>query len=742
VKKLTLITLKGREIPILRRLGELGVIQPKKIEKDLREFAKAQTEKVEEVYEMSDHLIRMWREISGLTAEEGRRRRELIQVLINLRGALYFIEKMQSSMPGLRVEDLAGAGAEGIRARLERLREEIGAIEENLMRALEGPAEPVGEEPSRIKLLAELRKKAASLLDELGLDAEAGYEELSIEEASTTLRLLSEEYHLIKSQLEKLMKEVGDLERVRGLLAELEKLGVKDLSAGEFENLSVVSGLVPRGRVDEAKGIVSGKPAVVEEERLADGRTFLIIACLREYARDLVNQLKLIGFEDLSDELRGLGDNVSEALKLVTKTLEDYRAKIQALFDQLEEFKKKNAGKLASLAKTLELHLKIEEVLANTARSENLRVIQGWVPADKIDQLSSELESLRREFNGSLAFYFEDPKPDEEVPTILKNPKLFKVFEPLVALYGWPGYGEIDPTVISGILWTIMFGVMFPDFGQGIVIIGLGLFFIYVFKGRLLGMNSKKIGRLMIGLGFSASFFGLLVGEFFLTEIQPLFPGLRAGWLEDPSGVIWLIKVAIFFGMAQILLAMSLSTLRELRSGKLLDAVLSHHGAVGVIAFVGFILTIFHFLGITVIPGILEFPELGIGALTSWPFFLMITGFAMIILRPFLARESLSLSLGNLFEVVIAFLANTFSYARIAGFAVVHAALAMAVHRMMHANLLMGIGMGLIFLNLFALSIELLVCIIQALRLLYYEFYSKFYEGSGMPYTPWRISES
>ena len=51
----------------------------------------------------------------------------------------------------------------------------------------------------------------------------------------------------------------------------------------------------------------------------------------------------------------------------------------------------------------------------------------------------------------------------------------------------------------------------------------------------------------------------------------------------------------------------------------------------------------------------------------------------------------------------------------------------------------MGIGVGIIFLNLFALTIEFLVCTIQALRLLYYEFMTKFYQGTGTPYTPWRL---
>jgi V/A-type H+-transporting ATPase subunit I len=79
------------------------------------------------------------------------------------------------------------------------------------------------------------------------------------------------------------------------------------------------------------------------------------------------------------------------------------------------------------------------------------------------------------------------------------------------------------------------------------------------------------------------------------------------------------------------------------------------------------------------------------------------------------------------------------SYARIAGFAIAHAAFALVVGELLHTNPALGIGLGLIFLNMFALTLELLVCMIQALRLLYYEFSTKFFKGTGVPYIPYRL---
>lgn len=624
--------------------------------------------------------------------------------------------------------------------KLSKLNEDIARLEAELMRLRERLIWLIGDEGSSLTLLNKLRDEVLKLRKELSVkEPDEGGEEVSLEEAEKILKEIAKAYNSIRKKLDQVQREIGRLRRLRSLLKDLIKVDFEPLEVGGYENIDLFIGLVEEDKLEYVRRAVSGKPIALDVVVLKNNRALISIACLKDYSEKLLNLLQSIGFEDLTSLLRGLPSDLHEAWRMTAERLEELKAKEKRLLEELENLRERAAPKLIAVYKSLELNLRIEEALAGSLRTEDLRIVQGWVPSDRVDWLTGKLNEIQRRIRGVIAYRFENPRPDESVPTLLKNPRIFKVFEPLVALYGWPGYGEIDPTVISGILWTIMFGVMFPDFGQGIVIIGLGLFFTHVFKGRFLGMNSKKIGRLMIWLGLSASFFGLLVGEFFLTEVQPLFPGLRAGWLEDPSRVTWLIKVAIFFGITQMLLGMILSTLRKLRSGEALDAVLSHHGAAGAVAFVGFILTAFHFLGITVIPGILEFPELGIRALMSWSFFLMIVGLVMIILRPFLAREPISLSLGNLLEVVIAFLANTFSYARIAGFAIVHAALAMVVHRMMRANLLMGIGMGLLFLNLFALSIELLVCMIQALRLLYYEFYSKFYEGSGAPYTPWRI---
>jgi len=595
----------------------------------------------------------------------------------------------------------------------------------------------------RLEILNALRNEVLRLREEFSIEVRAGaVGDMSLEEAKEDLDKITKEYNSIRERIEQLRAEREELERMRNVLSLLSGLDINLPELRDYENLVVLIGVVDEKSLDKIREALKGRLAVVEALAARDGKVLLAITCLKEYFAEVNEILHGVGFEDLSSILAKFSGSPSEALEEVSRRLESLRAEEERLLKELLELRKNMAPKLVEIYEALELNLRLEEALRGSLQTDYLRIVQGWVSEDAVGWLSEKLEEMRRELKGVIAYRFEDPKPGEKAPTLLKNPGIFKVFESIVALYGWPGRHEMDPTIISGMLWTIMFGLMFPDLGQGIAIIVMGLFFTYVFKRRILGMDSRKIGRLMIGMGLSALFFGALFGEFFLVEVQPLLPGLRPGWLGESSSIIWLIKIAIFFGIAQILLGIALAALKEFRNGEMISAIFSHHGVAGLITYSGFILTAFHFIGVTVVPGLLEFPELGIGALTSWPFFLMVGGLVMMILKPILEHEQVSLGLGSLLETMTAFLANTLSFARVAGFAIVHAALAMVVHEMMHASPVMGIGLGLILLNLISLSIELLVVAIQALRLLFYEFYSKFYEGSGIPYRPWTLTAS
>ncbi|HID17890.1 TPA: hypothetical protein EYP26_06345 [Candidatus Bathyarchaeota archaeon] len=435
---------------------------------------------------------------------------------------------------------------------------------------------------------------------------------------------------------------------------------------------------------------------------------------------------------------QGVPGNIDEAVRWAEEETGRLREEVKGLEGGWESLRREFAAKAGSLEAAITYSLDLSSAQSHLLRSEMMTVLQGWVPEDRIKDLNAFLERLNKDVGGSIAFSYEEPLPDEKVPTVMKNPKLFRAYEALTRQYGYPDPRESDPTIVSTILWITMFGIMFPDFGEGLVILGLGVLFAYVLKKPLMGINFVRVGRLMIGLGISAIIFGLLVGEFFLMEVHPLWPGLMPAWAKNPSSVIWLIKIAIFFGIAQIILALIMNIRNHLKVGERMEALLGERGLAGLVTFIGIVIVAFEFLGISILPGV-AFPELGLSVIRHWTIAIPIVGLIAIAVKPILTGEGATMSLGVLIETIISFFANMLSYARIAGFCLAHAAFALVVAELLHSNPALGIGLGLIFLNAFALTLELMVVMIQALRLLFYEFSTKFFKGTGAPYAPYRI---
>jgi V/A-type H+-transporting ATPase subunit I len=105
--------------------------------------------------------------------------------------------------------------------------------------------------------------------------------------------------------------------------------------------------------------------------------------------------------------------------------------------------------------------------------------------------------------------------------------------------------------------------------------------------------------------------------------------------------------------------------------------------------------------------------------------------------------ESIIESGFQVYEIVMAYLANTLSYIRIAAFDLSHAGLMMAAYSLTEelgggGNLFLSLPSN-IMANAFVIALEGLIVAIQCLRLEYYEFFSKFFTGEGTEYKPLKI---
>ncbi|MEM2964328.1 MAG: V-type ATPase 116kDa subunit family protein [Candidatus Bathyarchaeia archaeon] len=603
----------------------------------------------------------------------------------------------------------------------------------------EATSEKVREYETLLERLHSLREKMNISLEELkGKPSDLDIAKVDLENVRAEVDRLENAAKALVDEIHDIRERLKSLSEIKPTLQALQSQGVNPGDLGDFKHIFTKAGVAKTNLMPLLRlRLKTRKDITFREASLSAKDTFLYVSGLMELKPWVEKLLATVEFKEfkLPDETP---EKVDEALKWVEDESRTNEQRIQSLENQWNNLKREYVEKALTLEASIKYLLGLATAQSHLLRSRMMIILQGWVPEDRINELDMFLKGLNRELGGNVAYSYETPLPEEEVPTIMKNPKLFRAYETLTRQYGYPDPRESDPTVISTILWITMFGLMFPDLGQGLAILGLGVLFAYVIKKPLMGINAVRLGRLMIGLGASAAFFGLLAGEFFLMEIQPLWPGLMPAWVKYSANVIWLIKIAVFFGIAQIILGLTLSIRNHLRAGETLEALLGEKGLAGLITFLGIVLLAFHFLGINILPGV-GFPELKLAVIRHWTIAVPIIGVIGIAVKPMLSGEGATMSLGVVIETLTSSFANMLSYARIAGFCIAHAAFALVVAELLHSNPALGIGLGLIFLNMFALTLELMVVMIQALRLLYYEFSTKFFKGTGIPYTPYRI---
>ena len=145
---------------------------------------------------------------------------------------------------------------------------------------------------------------------------------------------------------------------------------------------------------------------------------------------------------------------------------------------------------------------------AKFEHTESSLVLEGWVEAAKVKQVIAFLSEAEVIIDLATA----DPEPGDNVPIVLKNPRLLRPFETLTRLYGVPNHRELDPTPIMGIFFFIFFGMVIGDFGYGLVIVILTM----TLKRRMLLSDAGRDWLDLFALGgVSTMLMGLLTGTYF-----------------------------------------------------------------------------------------------------------------------------------------------------------------------------------------------------------------------------------
>ena len=411
---------------------------------------------------------------------------------------------------------------------------------------------------------------------------------------------------------------------------------------------------------------------------------------------------------------------IEEESQLARKYSENLDARIEKMIQDNQD----ELNRIYSISKQLNSVYVMQKYIV---RAGDKLIVHGFVLKNKEKDFQQAFESIPG-VNVDLLPATSDMRL--EPPTKLKNSWFALPFRMFVEMYGVPKYTDVDPTLLVAISYTLLFGIMFGDLGQGIILSLVGLIAEKKFKMRLGGVGVR--------LGISSAIFGLFFGSVFGNEefLAETFKGISFFNAMSPDNTMTLLLAAIGLGVVLILVSMIFNIILNVKKKNFGEALLSQNGVCGVtfyVAVLGFALSVMlglnfanslYVLLLIVLPIVCIFLKEPLIRKFEEHEPMFPNGFGAFFVEGFF----------ELFEVVLSFITNTMSFLRVGGFVLSHAGMMLVVYTL--ASMVGGIGeiIVLILGNVFVMCLEGLIVGIQVLRLEFYEMFSRYYEGNGIPF--------
>jgi V/A-type H+-transporting ATPase subunit I len=354
-----------------------------------------------------------------------------------------------------------------------------------------------------------------------------------------------------------------------------------------------------------------------------------------------------------------------------------------------------------------------ESSLAGLSDKGQLATFSGWVPKPALAELRVALDAR---FQGRYMLVARDPEVGEKVPSLLAYPAWLRPFTALTRGYGVPRYGEFDPALLAALGYVLLFGAMFGDVGHGAVLLVAAL----LLRGRLAGLRWLGAAAGLASVGF-----GLLYGSVFGYE-NLIAPAWQSP-LHDPARMLHL---AVLFGVGFIAVTLLINVYNRLIAQRLGEALLAGGGLAGLILYLALLAGL---------AGVLAGTGFGLGNG-------VLAGLAWLAVAAWAGLESAGSTAERLvvaavegLETVINLFANTLSFLRVAAFGLNHVALALAVFAIAGGLDAFGHGVAVVLGNGVIIVLEGGIVAIQAMRLMYYEGFSRFFAGDGIEFRPLRL---
>ncbi len=542
--------------------------------------------------------------------------------------------------------------------------------------------------------------------------------------------------HQFKERLENDSNHIKELEnhiqKYSDALIQVKNIMTLDISLDDLftcEYINIRFGRLPNSNVEKLK-IFQNKPFIFKSFHHDNSNCWCVYFTTDEYKREVDNIFSSLFFERIyiPDFVHGTPKDAVESLN---QEIENTKQMIESDRALIYEFIKESTAKLSAIKGELLFLNRVYDAKKYVVGLGNRFSISGFAEQKDVKAFKKAFEDF-----DDVEIEVNDAFSDRRIqpPTKLKNGWFSKPFQMFVEMYGLPSYGEIDPTPFVAITYALLFGAMFGDFGQGLVLILLGFLLVHYKK--------MKLGAIGIRVGISSALFGLLYGSFFGNEeiLNPLYTqvlGLagKPVHVMDSEFTMTLLIAAIGLGALLIVISMIFNIITLIRKRHFAELIASHNGLAGLILY-GYIL-----LGAAF--------ELGLGysIFNIWTILLFV-GLPLVLIffkeplsRLFKKESMFPKGFGGffvegffeLFEIVLSYITNTMSFLRVGGFILSHAGMMLVVMSLM--SMVGNAGWIVLILgNIFVMGLEGMIVAIQVLRLEFYEMFSRYYDGNGIAF--------
>jgi len=537
--------------------------------------------------------------------------------------------------------------------------------------------------------------------------------------------------------LAELKSRENHIEGIKEQLIEYKELNIKIQDMEETKNTKLIFGFINSkdyiSCLEEIKKI--GKEIEVKKFGENKKKQYkIMIISIPQYYLPIKKVLGKYNFEyfKFPPELKG---TPLEAIKNIDEELSNISKNREKIIKESRKLYQDNLS-LYIAFDYLFISKRRKDIENNFKQTKNVLILEGWILEKSIDLLKKRLSKKYQEID----LFFSDPKENENIPVALNNNKIVKPFEVITELYGLPKYKEFDPTPLLMPFFFIFFGMCLSDAGYGLIM--MGLFYFTSKKIKAEGKVKKFIDLLILG-GLSSFVAGVLLGSWLgnsldFLPLQMLFIKnflLKKIALIDPvNNPMPILFFSLILGLIQIYTGIIIKFIGNIKDKKLADGLMDQGSWLllftGIVIFV--IVNLFSFSKIIVL---LSKCVIIVGALS------------VIFTQGRANKNIIKRVLAGIYALygITGYLTDFLSYSRLFALCLATGIIAIVINSFV--LLAKGIPyIGFIFViliylggHLFNIIISVMSAFIHSSRLQYVEYFTKFYQGGGTAFIPFKI---